>query len=66
MNTEEKTIKIFELDFGETNLLSDNESEIVDWIKNDMESMSQTDTLEYKITIRQMSKKEFEELPEWS
>lgn len=59
-------IKCYELDFGDTNVIDPNIDVIIDWIRSDMESMGANDELEYKITIRYMTQKEIDELPEWS
>jgi hypothetical protein len=63
--TEEK-IKVFELDFGDTNLLDKDPQVLVDWIKSDMEGMADGDELNYTITIRRMTQKEIDDLPEWA
>lgn len=63
---ENELIKVFELDFGDTNLLSENADEILAWIKSDMDEMKDDSELEYSITIRRLTRKEIDELPEWS
>lgn len=63
--TEEK-IKVFELDFGDTNLLDKDPQVLVDWIKSDMEGMADGDELNYTIIIRRMTQKEIDDLPEWA
>ena len=59
-------IKVYELDFGDTNLLSENLQDITEWIKTEAESMLDDAELEYRITIRRMTREEIEALPEWS
>ncbi len=61
----EEKFKVYELDFGDTNLLSENIDEIVEWIKTDIHGMGEKDELGYKITIRLMTLEEIKELPEW-
>lgn len=58
--------KVYEFDFGDTNLLSEDPQVILDWMKTDMEDMSDDDELNYKITIRRMTQEEINALPEWS
>lgn len=59
--------KVYELDFGDTNLLSENIADITDWIANDMIDLKDTDEkLEYIIGIRMMTRKQISEIPEWS
>ena len=67
MNTAKKEkIKVFELDFGDTNVLDTNPKTLLDWIKADMEGMADDEELEYKITIRKMTEKQFKALPDWA
>ena len=58
--------RVYELDFGDTNLLSEKEHVILDWIKTDMENLKVDDDLNYKITVKMMTDKEISALPEWS
>lgn len=59
-------IKVFELDFGDTNLLDEDIDVILEWIKTEMSDMKPEDTLEYTITIRMMTREEIDALPEWA
>lgn len=61
-----KKFKVYELDFGDTNLLAEDPQVHFDWIKCDIESMGENDALEYTITFRMMTRKEINEIPEWS
>ena len=64
-NSEEK-FKVYELDFGDTNLLDENIDSITDWIKSDMSDLKDEDELQYTIKIKRMTRKEINELPEWA
>lgn len=59
-------IKVYELDFGDTNLLDKDPQVLLDWMKTDIEDMKEGDELGYKITIRMMTQEEIDALPEWS
>jgi len=59
-------IKVYELDFGDTNLLDENLETITDWIKSDLHDLADGDELNYTIKIRRMTRQEIDELPEWS
>ena len=66
-------IKCFELDFeDDTNLISENIEDIITWIKSDMNDLVQSkegedvDPLNYKISIKMMTQKELEDLPDWA
>lgn len=60
-------IKCYELDFGDTNLISQNKQDILSWIEADMENLKEGDDgLQYEITIKTMTQEETEALPEWS
>lgn len=61
-----KKFKVYELDFGDTNLLDEDIDVILEWIKNDVADMKETDSLEYTITIRMMTREEIDAIPEWS
>jgi hypothetical protein len=61
-----KKIKVYELDFGDTNLLDDDPKTLLDWIDTDIADMKEGDELNYTITIRMMTKKQYEALPEWA
>ncbi|MGN6491189.1 MAG: hypothetical protein ACTHLE_04275 [Agriterribacter sp.] len=60
-----KTIKCYELDFGDQNLISENKEDILNWIETDMYDLDKGDELNYKITIRMMTPKELAKLPDW-
>lgn len=59
------SIKVYELDFGDTNLLSENIKEITSWIEADMHDLGDMDELNYTITIRRMTREQINALPEW-
>jgi hypothetical protein len=59
-------IKVFELDFGDTNLLSEDPEQILAWIKTDMLDLKDEDELDYVVRIKRMTRKEIDLLPEWS
>lgn len=61
-----KKIKVYELDFGDTNLLDENPKTLTDWIETDIRDMKEGDELNYTITIRMMTRKQINELPEWA
>jgi hypothetical protein len=60
-----KKFKVYELDFGDTNLLSENSQEICEWIKTDLDNMDEKDELNYTVTIRMMTRKQIDNIPEW-
>ena len=43
MEKKEEKIKVYELDFGDTNLLDENIDTITDWIKSDMHDLKDDD-----------------------
>ncbi|GAA4328400.1 hypothetical protein GCM10023184_18260 [Flaviaesturariibacter amylovorans] len=57
--------KVYELDFGDTNLLSEHEQVILDWIRPEMQDMKDGAELTYTITVRRMTREEIDALPEW-
>lgn len=59
-------IKVFELDFGDTNLLSPKIEEIIGWIETDLHDLQSDDELNYTITIKMMTQEEIDALPEWN
>jgi hypothetical protein len=63
--TREK-FKVYELDFCDTNLLSENISDITEWIANDMAEMDLDTPLQYRVSIRMMTRKQISEIPEWA
>jgi hypothetical protein len=61
-----KKFKVYELDFGDTNLLTEDAQGICDWIKSDLEGMDESDELNYTVTIRMMTRKQIDNIPEWA
>lgn len=62
----EEKIKVYELDFGDQNLLSTSIKDITDWISSDLSDLKPGDeSLNYEINIRMMTQKEIDDLPEW-
>ena len=59
-------IKVYELDFGDTNLIDKDIQTLLDWIKTDLQGMSDSDEVCYTITTQLMTKEQFESLPEWN
>lgn len=59
------SIKVFELDFREQNLISPNLKDILGWIESDCQEMDYGDELNYKITVKLMTQAELDALPEW-
>lgn len=69
-------IKCFELDFGDTNLISKNKKDILDWIEVDLDNLQnpvideqesqESQDLQYIISIKLMTQQELDALPEWS
>lgn len=62
----EEKLKVFELDFGDTNVLTTNPKEILDWIDTEMDDMPDDGELNYKITIRRMTQRQINKLPDWA
>lgn len=65
-NQNEEKFKVYELDFGDTNLLDEDIDTITDWIKSDMDSLEDNSELQHTIKIKRMTRKEINELPEWA
>lgn len=62
-----KKIKVYELDFGDTNLLSEDREVITQWIDADMDGLKkETDELNYVIKVKFMTRRQINALPEWS
>lgn len=59
-------IKCYELDFGDTNLITKSKQDILEWIKADMDDLTESDELHYEITVKMMTQEEIDALPEWS
>lgn len=61
-----KKIKVYELDFGDTNLLTEDVNGVIEWIKADLENMEDNEELNYTVTIRMMTQKQIDKIPEWN
>ena len=61
-----KTVTVYELDFGDTNLIDTDIKNIISWIECDMQDMGLTTELNYTITKKEMTESAFKKLPEWS
>ncbi len=59
-------IKVYEFDYGETNVIDPRIGTILDWIETDMSDLSDEDELSYTITTRWIDEEEFLNLPEWN
>lgn len=59
-------IKVYELDFGDTNFLSESIEDILAWIETDMSDLSGEDELSYTITTKMMTREEIGSMPEWA
>lgn len=59
-----KKIKCYELDFGDTNLISKDPMEILQWIKSELVHLQEGEELQYSITIKMMTQKQINDLPE--
>lgn len=64
-NTRQK-FRVYELDFGDTNLLSEDIKDITEWIANDMVEMGIDTPLDYHISIRMMTRLQISRIPEWA
>jgi len=62
---DETKIKCYELDFGDTNLISEHKKDILDWISYDMDTLEGSDELNYVINIKMLTRAEIDALPEW-
>lgn len=61
-----KSIKVYELDFGDTNFISASYKDLLDWIETDISDIKTTGKLYYEITVKYMKKKDYDNLPEWA
>lgn len=62
-----KKIKVYELDFGDTNLISPSIQDILEWIKAESQNLKEGDgPLQYEITVKMLTEEEISALPEWS
>lgn len=58
--------RVYELDFGDTNVVTENYNDITDWISTEMQDLKEGERLNYKITFRMMTRRQINSLPEWS
>lgn len=58
-------IKVYELDFGDTNLITENKKDILNWIEADLDNIDEYG-LQYEITTKLMTREEIDALPEWA
>ena len=66
-------IRCFELDFGDQNLISKDKKDILSWIEADLDDLQNPmvaerdgdDDLQYTISIKLMTQKELDDLPDW-
>lgn len=61
-----KLFKVYELDFGDTNLLTEDVHDVLNWIRADAEDLKKGDELNYTIKVRMMSRTKIDALPEWA
>lgn len=66
MKNKNEKFKVYELDFGDTNLLTEDKQAVLDWIATDLADMKPSGELNYTITIRMMTRRQINALPEWS
>lgn len=56
---------VYVLDFGDTNVVSEDPMQIIEWIKTDVFDLKSGDELHYTITTQMMTQAEIDALPEW-
>lgn len=61
-----KKYRVYELDFGDTNLLSEDIKTITEWIETDMSDLKEGGQLEYTISVNMMTCKQINAIPEWT
>lgn len=61
-----KKSKVYELDFGETNIISAFVEDIIAIIETEMRDMKVGEELNYTITTKMMSQKKYDSLEEWA
>jgi len=68
MKNNKELFNVYVLDFGDTtDIFSEDILDILDWIKSESEDLKSTEEeLNYKITIRKMTRRQINALPEWS
>ena len=54
------------MDFGDTNFITQNYKDVLAWIESDIERIDETGELNYSITVKYMTEKQYAKLPEWS
>ncbi len=67
-------IPMYEFDFGDRNLITDNPKDILAWIESDLHEIKNgvtappdyEDDLQYTIKIVLMTQEEIDALPDWS
>ena len=59
-------IKVYELDFGDTNFLSRDIKGILDWIETDISDLAVDGELNYTITIKMMTERQYKNIPDWA
>lgn len=65
-NKMSKKIKCYELDFGDTNLITQHVKDVTDWIEIDLIDLKEGDELTYTVTIKMLTQEEIDALPEWA
>jgi hypothetical protein len=63
--TSNGVFKMYELDFGDTNLITENKKDILNWIEADLDNIDENG-LQYEITTKLMTREEIDALPEWA
>lgn len=59
--------KVYVLDFGDsTDIMTENKKDITDWIGSEIADMKEGEEHEYKITIKMLTRRQINNLPEWS
>lgn len=67
MTKKNKLIKCYVFDFGDTPLITEDLKIIMDWLEADVSGIKKDgEAYESTITIRYMTRKEIDDLPEWS
>lgn len=58
--------KVWVFDFGDTNLITRNPQDIIDWISSEIKPLKKGEELNYRITTKIMSPTQYRKIPEWS
>jgi len=72
----EAKVKVYEFDFGDQNLITENFQDILDWLKSDFhdmktkeeygnEDLDLDDEISFTVKTYTMTRKEVDELPDW-